>query len=152
MDCSPPSSSVRGILQARILEWVAISFSISFLKQPYHYFLSPQNSLSYLTYIKSKLCLIYLCNPGVCYTAVTLESMRIIEGPLILASYALKLLSKHPQWPENITNSFQPLHFLSCYFLPPKCPTPTSLIPGKLVFFSLMKCFLIIQVLTAYNV
>ena len=27
MDCSPPSSSVRGILQARILEWVAVSFS-----------------------------------------------------------------------------------------------------------------------------
>ena len=25
MDCSPPGSSVRGILQARILEWVAIS-------------------------------------------------------------------------------------------------------------------------------
>ena len=24
MDCSPPGSSVRGILQARILEWVAI--------------------------------------------------------------------------------------------------------------------------------
>ena len=27
MDCSPPSSSVHGILQARILQWVAISFS-----------------------------------------------------------------------------------------------------------------------------
>ena len=27
MDCSPPISSVPGILQARILEWVAISFS-----------------------------------------------------------------------------------------------------------------------------
>ena len=27
MDCSPRSSSVHGILQARILEWVAISFS-----------------------------------------------------------------------------------------------------------------------------
>ena len=27
MDCSPPDSSVHGILQARILEWVAISFS-----------------------------------------------------------------------------------------------------------------------------
>ena len=26
-DCSPPASSVRGILQARILEWVAISSS-----------------------------------------------------------------------------------------------------------------------------
>ena len=27
MDCSLPSSSVHGIFQARILEWVAISFS-----------------------------------------------------------------------------------------------------------------------------
>ena len=27
MDCRPPGSSVHGILQARILEWVAISFS-----------------------------------------------------------------------------------------------------------------------------
>ena len=28
MDCGPPGSSVREIFQARILEWVAISFSI----------------------------------------------------------------------------------------------------------------------------
>ena len=27
LDCSPPGSSVHGISQARILEWVAISFS-----------------------------------------------------------------------------------------------------------------------------
>ena len=27
VDCSPPGSSVHGILEARILEWVAISFS-----------------------------------------------------------------------------------------------------------------------------
>ena len=27
MDCGPPGSSVRGILQARILEWIAISSS-----------------------------------------------------------------------------------------------------------------------------
>ena len=27
MDCSPPGSSVHGILQARILEWGAIPFS-----------------------------------------------------------------------------------------------------------------------------
>ena len=27
VDCSPPGSSVHGFLQARILEWVAISFS-----------------------------------------------------------------------------------------------------------------------------
>ena len=32
MDCSLPSSSVHGIFQARVLEWVAISFSDSILK------------------------------------------------------------------------------------------------------------------------
>ena len=30
IDCSPPGSSVRGILQARILEWVSSSFSKCF--------------------------------------------------------------------------------------------------------------------------
>ena len=29
MDCSLPGSSVHGILQARVLEWVAIAFSAS---------------------------------------------------------------------------------------------------------------------------
>ena len=27
MDCNPPGPSVHGIFQARLLEWVAISFS-----------------------------------------------------------------------------------------------------------------------------
>ena len=31
MDCSLPSSSVHGIFQARVLEWVAIAFSSVFL-------------------------------------------------------------------------------------------------------------------------
>ena len=34
MDCSLPGSSLHGILQARVLEWVAISFSIA-LEKPY---------------------------------------------------------------------------------------------------------------------
>ena len=57
MDCSPPGSSVPGILQARILEWVAISFSnacyvasvVSNSVRPYGQqptrLLSPQDSL-----------------------------------------------------------------------------------------------------------
>ena len=28
MDCSPPGSSVHGIIQARVLEWGAIAFSV----------------------------------------------------------------------------------------------------------------------------
>ena len=35
MDCSPPASSVHGIFQARILKWVAISFSNSPLPIPW---------------------------------------------------------------------------------------------------------------------
>ena len=31
MDHGPPGSSVRGILQARVLEWVAISFSQAYV-------------------------------------------------------------------------------------------------------------------------
>ena len=31
MDCSLPGSSVHGIFQARVLEWVAISFSVDLL-------------------------------------------------------------------------------------------------------------------------
>ena len=33
MDCSPPSSSVHGIFQARTLEWVAISYSSGYSRR-----------------------------------------------------------------------------------------------------------------------
>ena len=42
VDCSPPGSSIHGILQARILEWVAISFSIFHLED---FLISPCYSL-----------------------------------------------------------------------------------------------------------
>ena len=32
MDCSLPGSSVRGIFQAKVLEWSAIAFSVSYYK------------------------------------------------------------------------------------------------------------------------
>ena len=35
MDCSPRGSSVQGILQARVLEWVSISFSKTILRLNY---------------------------------------------------------------------------------------------------------------------
>ena len=34
MDCSPPGSSIHGILQARVLEWGAIAFSVCMLGTP----------------------------------------------------------------------------------------------------------------------
>ena len=32
MDCSLPGSSIHGIFQARVLEWVAIAFSVEFIR------------------------------------------------------------------------------------------------------------------------
>ena len=34
MDCSPPGSSIHGVFQARVLEWGAIAFSVSFNTTP----------------------------------------------------------------------------------------------------------------------
>ena len=34
MDCSPPGSSIHGIFQARVLEWIAIAFSDSSTLEP----------------------------------------------------------------------------------------------------------------------
>ena len=55
MDCDPPGSSVLGILQARILEWVAISFSRG------------SSQLRYGTHVSYVSCPgrqgLYLCTP-----------------------------------------------------------------------------------------
>ena len=46
MDCSPPGSSVHGILQARILKWVAMPSSRGlFCCDPILYLKKPRSSL-----------------------------------------------------------------------------------------------------------
>ena len=42
MDCSPPGSFIRGIFQARVLEWVAISFPITEASGYLSFFLNTQ--------------------------------------------------------------------------------------------------------------
>ena len=45
MDCNPPGSSVHGISQARILDWVAISFSIP---PSYHLAIPPRLNIYHI--------------------------------------------------------------------------------------------------------
>ena len=45
MDCSPPGSSIHGIFQARVLEWVAIAFSESYMTSLQD--IRPKNFLKY---------------------------------------------------------------------------------------------------------
>ena len=50
MDCSPPGSSVHGILQARVLEWGAIAFSVRTELDPLdlqiHKFTTPRDKVT----------------------------------------------------------------------------------------------------------
>ena len=55
MDCSLPGSSVHGIFQARVLEWVAIAFSYQGLK-PEKLSLGPQQEASPIPTNSSKIC------------------------------------------------------------------------------------------------
>ena len=45
MDCSLPGSSIHGIFQARVLEWGAVSFSVSTIIDHAKYFHHPKISL-----------------------------------------------------------------------------------------------------------
>ena len=53
MDCSLPGSSVHGIFQARVLEWVAIAFSN----------LTCINSLNFLNDLMKQIYYYYDCHP-----------------------------------------------------------------------------------------
>ena len=55
MDCSPPGSSVHGIFQARVLQWVTIGFS-GYLATLVH-FICPDGCVFYLqNSVSLKLC------------------------------------------------------------------------------------------------
>ena len=82
MDCSPPGSSVHGISQARILEWMAISFSrgSSRPRDGTHVFWQDYLPLSHQgSYVirngreryKFKIC------PMMCYTQLTIQFLQI---------------------------------------------------------------------------
>ena len=124
MDCSLPGSSVHGILQARILEWVAISFSrerrVWVLTCSLHALLLPSvllqlefPSLLWLSdiplyiccwYFITKLCLT-LCDPMNC----SMPGFPVLH-------YLLEFAQIHVHW---VSDPIQPSHPLS----PPSLPT-----------------------------
>ena len=62
MDCSPPSSSVHGILRARILKWLAISFSR---------WSSRPRDPTWIFYIESRFCTIWATREALAPVAVS---------------------------------------------------------------------------------
>ena len=69
MDCSPPGSSVHGTFQARILEWVAISYSRDLPDLSRH-----QTHVSCVSYIGRQI--LYLCGTWEAFT----EEVKMIQS------------------------------------------------------------------------
>ena len=70
MDFSPPDSSVHGLFQARILEWVAISFSTSFnFIHHRQWFLEPR---------KTKSLTVSIVFPCICHEVSSVQFSRSV--------------------------------------------------------------------------
>ena len=77
-DSSPPGSSIPGILQARILEWVAISFSTVVGSKGIC-----ANKVCRRILTSNKQLYEYLCNfryTGFCHEELAVVCFRILEG------------------------------------------------------------------------
>ena len=111
MDCSPPGSSVHGIPQARILEWVAISFS-NVREYSYVY------TFIYIS-VSSVQSLSCVWLFGTLWTATRQASLSITNSRSLL-----KLMSIESVMPSN--------HLILCCPL----PLPPSIFPSIKVFSS----------------
>ena len=73
VDCSPPGSSVHGIFQARILEWVAISFC----NQASFNFMAAVTICSDLE-PKKIVCPVPIVSPSVCHEVMGPDAMILV--------------------------------------------------------------------------
>ena len=88
MDCDPPGSSVHGLLQARILEWVAIPFSRGIS-------LTQGSKLHLLRYRQILYCLSHQGSPqGIAQVSRILETVWSVTQ--ILSNTMLSPLSPLP--------------------------------------------------------
>ena len=69
MDCSPPGSSIRGIFQARVLEWGAIAFSRE--SSPH------RDQICLLNWQADSLPLSHLGSPKKWYAAAAAKSLQL---------------------------------------------------------------------------
>ena len=81
MNCSPPGSSVHGILQASILEWVAIPFSRGFSWHRYRTQVSCILGVFFTVWVSRErtLSLVFNCSSNVLEACSLLDLFRITQ-------------------------------------------------------------------------
>ena len=129
MDGSPPGSPVAGILQARTLEWVAISFSNAWKWKV------KVKSLSRVRLLATPWTAAYQAPPSMGFSSqeywigVSLPSLRKCSRFIIL--HVVDQFSQH--------HLLKRLSFLHCIFWPPlskiRCPEVCGFISGLSILF-----------------
>ena len=125
MDCSPPGSSVHGILQARILEWVAISFSTSGVSQFSSVQLLSHVRLFATPWTAARQASLSVTNSQSLFKLMSIESVMpynnlILCHPLVLPpsifpsirvfSYESALHIRWPKWGASASASVFPVN------------------------------------------
>ena len=149
MDCSPPGSSVHGILQARILEWIAIPFSrsswprdptwVSCIAGRFFTIWATRGARGHRESAANRKCWVAFSPEGQASTQVLLSGSAFVDIDYFIAG-SLGLLyqsilgiffstTQLPTCPESVQEkppSGMPQHFLSPFFL--YLPYPALLI------------------------
>ena len=84
IDCSPPGSSVHGIFQARVLEWVAIAFSVRQCYLILNRLLSGECVISSVLSCRSKNL---KQQTDQCYHLITVQCFLVSKGKYILEAW-----------------------------------------------------------------
>ena len=144
MGCSLPGSSIHGIFLVRILEWVAISFSICFIREALFtkgIFISPLKILL----CKEKCYFVYAffyshqaisCTPSLHLLIVVIQWLS--HGQLFVTPWTVAHQTSMSYYPEVCSNSF-PLNWW-CHPTISSSVTPFSSCPQS---FSASESFLV---------
>ena len=130
IDDSPPGSPVPGILQARILEWVAISFSNAWKWKV------KVKSLSRVWLLATPLIAAYQSPPSMGFSRPEYWSGVPLPSPNCLVSTQLKVVRVSIQLKENLNDSLK--YRTVCWLLLRKYTESKF---GRLYYFSF--CFLV---------
>ena len=112
MDCSPPCSSVHGIFQARVLEWVGISFSRGS---------SLPKDRTHISRIVSKMLYRLSHQGSPVYGSKSPQIRRQMEKNFINYNEFKYICLLLPRWPKKISfqkNIGHNKDFLTCIFIP----------------------------------